>query len=81
MSHVFVAKEWPCPLSIIRTAPVACHYNFKASCRDAKPPCRMSNLRSRHVAMSNLVVQTHSGRSLVLQQILLLMFLQDNLLL
>ena len=59
MSYVFIAKEWPCPLLIIRNATVACHYIFKASRSVVKPPCRISNLRKGHVAMSNLVVQTH----------------------
>ena len=53
MSHVSVAKEWPCPLSIL-------NYEFKASCCVTKPSCCMSNIRKGHVAMSNLVVQTHS---------------------
>ena len=61
MSHVSIAKEWPCPLSILGKGPDACHYNSKASCRVTNPSCCMSNLRNGHVAMSNLVVQTHNG--------------------
>ena len=34
-------------------------YNFQAACCVAKPSCPMSDLRNGHVAMSNLVVQTH----------------------
>ena len=59
MWHVSVAKEWPCPLLILRNGAVACHYYFEAPCRVAKPSCRMSNLRNGRVAMSNVVVKIH----------------------
>ena len=50
-----------CPLSNLRNGNVACHYRFALSCRVASTPCRMSNLRNDHVAVSNLVVQTHTS--------------------
>ena len=59
MSHVSVANKYLCPLSNLRKDNVACHYRFTPSCRVTKAPCRMSNLRNSHVAVSNLVVQTH----------------------
>ena len=37
------------------------HTIFKASCCFTKALCRMSNLRNGHVAVSNVVVQTHKG--------------------
>ena len=36
---------------------------FRALCCVAKPSYHMSNLRNGHFAMSNSVVQTHSGQS------------------
>ena len=79
MSHVEF-KKWQCRMSLslinrcllsnVRNGNVACHYRFSPSCRVARAPCRMSNnyLRNGHVAVSNLVVQTHMIALFLFQQ-------------
>ena len=39
---------------------MACHFNYYISCRVEKGPWLMSNLINGHIAMSFLVVQTHT---------------------
>ena len=59
MPHASVARKIVCPLRNLRKGKVACHYRFTPSCRVTKAHCHMSILRNGHVAISNLVVQTH----------------------
>ena len=65
MSSVELKKTSMSNVSVgFKNVHVACHYDFKASYRVANISCRMSNLRKGHVAMLNLLVQTHTNEAL-----------------
>ena len=63
MSHVSVAYNSPCPLSILRNSYVTCHYLFRPHVNVVKVHVALSNLRNGHVALSILGVKGHSRQA------------------